>query len=208
VVAWVGLPLLGAPAGWLVDLAAGWASEHHVPLLHGIVRLLSLGTPLVAAGLGAAAGLVLAGFARWDELIATVGAGRATLNRAGKTRELARDEVVAVFLAGRDLVLLGADSRELAREQVEKAQAGPLQAAFTGQGWPWLEADPFAGEFRLWVAGLPGLPPGGDALLLARSKFAPDKRDDREELRQELARLGVVVRDEGRKQYVRTVALS
>ena len=203
IVSWLALPPAGALAGWLVDLAAGWAADQPIPLMHGLIRLLSLGTPLFAAGIGALAGLGLAAATRYEELIATVGPRSVTLERGNRRGELPRDGVVAVFLAGRDLVLLTPDSRELAREKTEKAQFGPLREAFTGQGWPWLEADPFAADFRLWVAGLPGLPPGADALLLAREKLKPDQRGDREELRQELGRIGVVVRDEGRKQYVR-----
>jgi cysteinyl-tRNA synthetase len=49
------------------------------------------------------------------------------------------------------------------------------------------------------VPGVDGLPPGADALLTAREKNS----DDADELRAELARLGVVVRDEKGKQYWR-----
>ena len=51
----------------------------------------------------------------------------------------------------------------------------------------------------------PTLPVGADALLKARAR-ALDKGDsgDAAELRSELARLGVVVRDEKKRQFVRT----
>jgi len=56
------------------------------------------------------------------------------------------------------------------------------------------------------VEDLPGLPEGAGALLRARAQ-ALEKRKDREvaELRRELGRLGVVVRDEKRRQYWRTI---
>ena len=50
----------------------------------------------------------------------------------------------------------------------------------------------------------PDLPPGADPLLRARAKVL-GKRDEAAELRAELARIGLVVRDERKRQYVRTL---
>ncbi|WP_420911227.1 CysS/YqeB C-terminal domain-containing protein [Streptomyces nigrescens] len=52
---------------------------------------------------------------------------------------------------------------------------------------------------------MPGLPQGANALLKARAQLL-DKRSssgDLRELREKLARMGVVVRDEKRRQYWR-----
>jgi hypothetical protein len=50
----------------------------------------------------------------------------------------------------------------------------------------------------------PDLPQAADAFLRARARaLKDDKTDDVAELRDELARLGVVVRDEKKKQYWR-----
>ncbi|MFC0098495.1 hypothetical protein ACFFKH_13285 [Micromonospora marina] len=54
------------------------------------------------------------------------------------------------------------------------------------------------------MEGLPGLPPGADALLRARQRALDGGHDaETRELHGELARLGVVVRDEGKRQYWR-----
>ena len=50
----------------------------------------------------------------------------------------------------------------------------------------------------------PDLPQAADAFLRARARaLRDDKKDDAAELRDELAKLGVVVRDEKKKQYWR-----
>jgi hypothetical protein len=60
------------------------------------------------------------------------------------------------------------------------------------------------GEYRRWVPDTPDLPIGADALLKARQRaLDSDQGGDVAELRDELARLGVVVRDEAKRQYWR-----
>jgi hypothetical protein len=109
-----------------------------------------------------------------------------------------------VFLDGKKLVLLDANGAELAREDND-LNGDRLRDAFIGHEYHWrAEDDPYADRFRGWVEDMPGLPPGADALLKARAKaLRHDHGGDAAELRDELARLGVVVRDERKRQYYR-----
>jgi hypothetical protein len=68
---------------------------------------------------------------------------------------------------------------------------------------PAWDADPHAADFRLRVEGLPDLPPGADPLLRGRAEVLGEP-DEAAELRSELARIGLVVRDDEMRQYVRT----
>jgi len=117
-------------------------------------------------------------------------------------RRRERADIAAVFVDRTRLVLLGHDSGELARRASE-LEVTALKAAFTRYDFPWRDGDPHAGEYRLWVPDMPGLPPGANALLAERAKKLGSA--DARELRDELARLGVVVRDVKRKQYWRLV---
>jgi hypothetical protein len=79
-----------------------------------------------------------------------------------------------------------------------------LAAAFRSHGWPWHDDDPWADDFRRWVPGDPALPPSADAVLRARAAMLrSDKTSDAAELRRELARLDVVVRDVDKVQHWR-----
>ncbi|MFE6237140.1 hypothetical protein [Cellulosimicrobium sp. NPDC057862] len=92
---------------------------------------------------------------------------------------------------------------ELLHVRTELA-TGRLAAAFRSHGWPWHDDDPWADEFRRWVPGDPSLPPSADAVLRARAAMLrSDKTADAAELRRELARLDVVVRDVDKVQHWR-----
>ncbi|MFF3865569.1 hypothetical protein [Micromonospora sp. NPDC001898] len=206
-VMWGGFPLVGAGIGWLFTVVAGpVAGLPWVPAQGWFELLAGLPQPWAPAGalaLGALAGLVVAGIGTWERLRVEVDADRVRLRRDGRDREISRRTVRVVFVDRRDLVLLGDGEEELARERGD-VSAGRLAAAFRGHGWPWADADPHRDAYRRWVDGLPGLPAGADALLRARQRAVDQgRRGDADDLRRELARLGVVVRDEEKRQYWR-----
>lgn len=213
VLVWVGFPTLGAGAGWLARILADWLVSLPFAPFKGPARFVtSLPEPQLTIGalaLGALAGLVVAGIARYESLRVTVLAEQVEFSRKGSRREYPGHAVAAAFLDGKRLVLLGTSGEELAREPCE-LDAGKLRAAFAAHGYRWLDQDPYAGEFRRWVPDTPGLPEGADALLKARERalrkggFAAEQ--DVAELRDELARLGVVVREEKKRQYWRLAA--
>ncbi len=152
------------------------------------------------------AGLVLGLVAQYEQLVVRLSDDRVVLTSKGREREFPRDAVAAVFRDGKQLVLLGRDGGELARQECD-LDAARVADAFTEHGYVWADADPHQDEFRRWVPGTPGLPEGANAILKARQESLEKKGpsdDDVRELRGELARLGVVVRDEKRRQYWRT----
>jgi hypothetical protein len=64
--------------------------------------------------------------------------------------------------------------------------------------------DPRKDEYRRWVEDLPDLPAGANAILKARAR-ALDRGDkeDAAQLRQELGKLGIVVREESKHRFWR-----
>ncbi|MFF5052151.1 hypothetical protein ACFY1S_03050 [Micromonospora sp. NPDC000663] len=208
-VMWGGFPLLGAGAGWLLAAATGWLVRlPWVPFRDLVEWLDRLPEPQATIGtiaVGVLAGLVVAGIGTAERLIVTVDAAQVRLRRAGADQAVARAETRAVFVDDGHLVLLDADGAELVREATD-LPSDRLAAAFRAHGWGWADADPHRPAYRLWVPDLPGLPGGADALLRARERALDrDRRDDVRELRRELGRIGVVVRDEGKRQYWRVV---
>jgi hypothetical protein len=207
---WAGFPLLGAAAGWLLTLGAGWLST--VPF--GPVRWLfswvaTIPEPVAtigAAAVGGLLGLAVAVQAQREALAVTVTDHGATLRRDGAAHEVPRAAVRAVFVDATHLVLLDGQARELAREPSD-LDIDRLAAAFRAHGYPWRDGDPHRDAYRRWVPGTPGLPAGADALLKARQR-ALDRAAGEEvaQLRDDLARLGVVVRDEAKRQYWRQIS--
>lgn len=205
---WAGLPALGLGAGWLLPRALDWVAARERLPLPGPLRLVAeLPRPLVTVAAllaGVLAGLALAHRATTESLVLTVGAHAVQLRREGTTQEVARADVAAVFLDGDRLVLLDRDTTELATAPCEAYHARVAQA-FLRHGYPWHpEGDPYESDYRRWVPGLPGLPPGADALFTARQRaLERGDRADAAALRADLAALGLVVRDRDRRQYYR-----
>lgn len=206
---WLGFPVLGAAAGWLVLTIAGWVTSLPWAPLQGPFELVASvadrpWATVVAIAVGIVAGLVVALLAENDYLIVTVDDSRVTVARGESTRDVPRTSIDAVFLDGKQLVLLGRGTEELAREGGD-VDAGRLAAAFVAHGYPWqADGDPHLAEFRRWVEDTPDLSAGANALFTARAR-ALDKGDDEDvaQLRAELAKLGIVVRDEKKHQFWR-----
>jgi hypothetical protein len=198
---WLGVPLI---AGGLLPLVVRLGLRVPLPGPWALVR--DLPTPAVtisAAVLGAALGLVLAAFADREALTVRIGAAEVVLSRPGTVRAVPRADVAVAFGDRDHLVLLGRTGRELAREP-SYLGARRLEAAFTAHGVAWSAGDPYRDAYRRWVPGLPELPATAHALLTAR-QTAIDNGDekDQRELRDELGRLGYVIRDDHKRQYWR-----
>ncbi|MEV0717678.1 hypothetical protein [Asanoa sp. NPDC050611] len=205
---WLLFPVLGVGLGWVVQWAAGWVAGLPVAPLKGVFRAIDEApdpqAALAAMGVGLVLGVIVAVLAVADMLVIRVGAGEVELSRGGKKRSFARGDVTGVFFDGKELVLLGRASTELAREKTDLSKTG-VEAAFTAKGYPWLAGgDPHRDEFRIWTRLDDDLPGVAHGLLIDRATALEKGRsEDAAVLREQLLKLGVVVRDEKKKQYWR-----
>jgi hypothetical protein len=207
-VVWVAAAATGAGLVWLLKLAAGWLAElPWAPLQGPFGVVASLPEPQATIGacvVGAGLGLVLAHYVDQELLTVRVSRTEVTLARTGiPTVVVARSAVATAFVDAEHLVLLGRSGEEVAREPCHLS-VRRLSAAFAGAGVAWAEKDPYTDAYRRWVPATDGLPVGADALFAARQRaLKAGDTDDVAELRSELGRLGVVVRDVSKRQYWR-----
>ncbi|XRQ03962.1 YqeB family protein [Actinomadura welshii] len=198
--------LVGAGAGWLLGLLADWLVTLPYAPMKGPARLVGMIPDTLLPALGAAAGLVVGLIAQYEQLVIRLHTSHLVLTRKGCQQRLSREDIGTVCRDGKELVVLGTDGGELARHECG-IDFGRVADTFTEHGYLWADADPYRDDFRLWVPDSPGLYQGANALLKARQKAleGKDTDEDVQMLREELARLGVVVKDEKRRQYVRTI---
>lgn len=202
---WVGC---GVVVGWLAPLLADWLVTLRWAPLKGPAELVSSiaepGRTIGAVGVGALLGLVVGFVVVHESLAVSISRGRVVLTVRDASQEFGCDEVGLVVRDGKQLVLLDPDGMEVAREDCHLSWRR-LADAFAERGYRWADEDPHREEFRRWVPGVPGLPDGADALLRARAtaREKDESAEDARELRRELLRLGVVVRDEKKRQYWR-----
>lgn len=203
---WTVPPLLGAAAGalirWVVVSDVGW-----LPLPGWVLLINRVPEPWLAIGLtvaGLVAGLAVSAAIHEDRVTIRLSPRRVKLAHGDEEpTELARTALSAVYFDRDELVLLGRDGEELARQACDLDREAVV-AAFRRHGYPWYDQDPHANEYRRWVPGLPELPAGADALLRARKKALQEQdRDEAAQLRQELARRGLAVRDDEQRQFWR-----
>lgn len=204
---WVVLPVLGALLGWGLKAVAGWYAGLPWAPVQGPFQLVSSIAPpwglVIALAVGVAAGLAFAYL--WAREMVTLTVSRAQVRIESDEVQRVVDRPAAAFRDGKKLVLLGVDGNEVARETVELSFRR-VRAAFEAHGYRWLDADPYADAYKIWVADEPALPVGANALLKARKKALADgEKAESAELRHELGKLGVVVREEKGRQYWRSV---
>ncbi|MEV6300241.1 hypothetical protein AB0M02_12630 [Actinoplanes sp. NPDC051861] len=130
----------------------------------------------------------------------TVTAERVRFDVGDEHRTLARSDIEAIFLDGSVLVVLDLESRQAFRGEPQ-AEAATLERVFREFGYPWRDADPFAGLYQPWSPESGQVPVAVEAVLAARA-VAVRKRAGREsaELREALQKLGYEVRDDGDRQ--------
>ena len=205
---WTAFPLLGAIAAWLVRLAATWAVLVGIPI-PGLVRLLTrFPEPEATFGIlaiGFVLGLIVAGLAERDYVTLTVDHNEVTLRHGQTSHTFARTSIGAVFVDAKEVVLLGRGTEELVRQRGDLPDVRRIEEAFVAHGYPWRTGgDPYGNEYRRWVDDAPELPAAAHAVLRARDRaLRTGDQGDVTELRTELGRLGLVVRDQNKRQYWR-----
>ena len=204
---WVLCPVLGAAAVWGLKLAAGWITTLDWFPFQGVFELVTdVPEPwatVAALAIGAVGGGLLAVLWAAEMMTVEVSHERVTLRKDDKTFDFGRNEVESAFAEGKQLVLLSPTGAELARETSDLSRAR-LEQAFTGQGYRWRAADPFANEFRMWVEHAPELSPDVNALFTARRKaIAKYEHEEAAELAREIRKRGVCVKDLKKRQYYR-----
>ncbi len=211
----VGFPALGALAGWLLKLLANWSASWPWVPWEGPVKIIN-GAPepaatLVSLAIGAVVGTVVVFLAEYGYVTVTIENDQIKLARGESSQTVPRASVGAVFADGKRLVVLGGRGEELAVEAKNEGADLPtiaqLAEGFQAHGYPWMPGgDPYRAEYKRWVEDMPNLPPGANALFKARAT-ALEKEDEKNiaELREELAKLGLVVRDTDDRQWWRGV---
>lgn len=204
---WTAFPTGGAALGILVAQLPGWiAALPWAPNQEQIAELAEVVGVKVTVALvviGALAGAFLALLSYDDMVTVTVDDASLELRRGEVSTKLEAANITGVFVDGKEVVVGGASGAELMREQTDHS-AARIRAAVEAHGYPWLDTDPHDHEFERWVDGVPAMGEHANAVLRAReSALEAGEAADARELRAEAARLGIVVRDRGGRQYWR-----
>lgn len=210
IVLYGGFGAAGPVLGYFLPRIAAWALKLPWVPFEGPLKLINLFNgfwlDMIIALLGLIVGLVVASTAVKEMLVVTIGDEEVQLDKDGHKQIIGRKEIDTVFLDGQQLVILGKSGYELVREKIDETPKIVVDG-FKRHGYVWSTGgDPFKDEYRRWVPDTPDISPSANAVMKAREK-ALQKKETKEmkELRNELMKLGIVVRDEGTSQYWRQV---
>lgn len=209
---WLLLPAIGLGMGLLVSRIPGWVAA--LPWFPNQSRIAELAdvvgfrTALVLGVIGLLAGVFLA-LVSYDAITsAFITPQRIDLTVDGHSRTFRRHTVQDIFREDGQLVILDTKGAELLRYKSE-LDVGRLREALHANGYVWRDADPYEDAYARWADGSTGLSQDEHALLrVRREALASGDSSDQVELREELASCGIVIRDRGKKQYWRRVAVT
>ncbi|NEW07635.1 DUF308 domain-containing protein [Paenibacillus sp. SYP-B3998] len=210
VLIWVLLLISGFVLGWFLPNIANWAVRLVWVPFKGPLELIASfkGSWLryLTTSIGVLAGLYIIYIVFKESLTISISDKDVQLSINDIEETYAKEELTVCFLENKQLVLLGTWGQELFREKVESSSTR-ISDAFKRYGFPWSKEDPFKDQYRLWVSASPDLELGVNALLQAR-KIAIEKKEisDVKEIKRELSKLGIAVRDEANLQYWRTTS--
>jgi hypothetical protein len=205
---WTAFPGGGAVLGFVLAHVPGWiATLPWFPNQEKIAELATVIGPKATAAL-VVAGALVGGFVAlmaYDDIVSvTIDGASVTVKRSGTEAMFPRSTVAGAFVEAKHLVLRGPRGEELAREKTDLAPK-KLRAGFAAHDYEWHERDPYGEAFTRWFDGATGLSRDAHAILRAR-QTALENGDEGElrDLRRELSHHGVVVREDGKRQYWRS----
>lgn len=204
---WVGPPIAGLVIGWFIPRIAKWAiSLAWVPFkgpLELIASLHGSWVVFLTTCIGLIAGFGLTYIAFKESLVISVSDKDVHLKINEVEETFVKEDISVAFLDGKQLVLLGTLGEQIFREKHEST-GDKVAEAFIKHCYPWAQADPFIDQYKRWVPDLPELTPSANALLKARDRaLQKGEKENVKDLHREIAKLGITVRDEEKRQYWR-----
>lgn len=201
------LMVLGGVIGWFVPIIANWILKLPVVPMEKLILFItffdSLWVSCIATVIGTIAGLLFGVMILDERLEVTISFNNLQLKFGGKTNFIEKNDIMAIYIENEYLIILGQNSNELYREVIDE-EKDTVREAFNKHQYPWNETDPFASEYERWALGNTHFPEKINVLLYARDcALKEEKEEDAKYLREDLAQLGAVIRDERNGQYVR-----
>lgn len=205
-----GFGFLGLVLGYFIPQIVTFALKFPWVPFEGPMRLIHsidgswVGIALTLLGL--LAGLAVANISIRETLIITITGKEVQLDKDGHTQTIERKDVQTIFLDGKQLVILGESGYELARGTIDESPV-KVKGGFEQYRYPEVtEGDPYMDLYRRWIPDDPAISSSANAVMRAREKALKEKnKEEIADLRNELAKMGYVVRDEKTRQYWRQV---
>lgn len=116
-----------------------------------------------------------------------------------------KSEVKEIFMEDNNVVITGNKGQELLSEKTD-IKKEKIREIFLYHHYLWCEQDPYVDEFKLWALEDHLLGENTNSILYERrNAIREGDKKKAKNLKMDLNELGVVVKDQGKDQYVRKI---
>ncbi|MBU8568226.1 hypothetical protein KM914_17730 [Virgibacillus pantothenticus] len=201
--------IIGGVLGWYIPAIADWLlTLPFIPmegLLEKIVSFDRFLVSVIASVIGIILGFAFSWYVFYETLKIQISEQEVQLYIRNTQQVIKKGDITAVFMEQKQLVIQDLDGNESFRE-VSDIEVERVEEAFREHGYPWCDEDPYLHEFRKWELGNSVFPSEINSILYERLKaIREDEEKQANLLKQDLNKLGVVVKDRKTEQYVRMV---
>lgn len=127
------------------------------------------------------------------------------INKDDKEKTIQKSEIKAIFMEDNEVVITDHKGQELLSEKTD-IKKEKIREIFLYHHYPWCEQDPYVNEFNLWTLEDHTLGEKVNSILYERRKAIREgDKKKAKNLRMDLNELGVVVKDQGEDQYIRSI---
>ncbi|MDQ0214522.1 hypothetical protein J2S13_000918 [Oikeobacillus pervagus] len=162
-------------------------------------------TPIVLSIIGILSGVILSFLTYYEALKIYKVNCFLYAEQGDQNKKLPINNIEKCFMEGKYLVIISKDHREWIRAKTE-VSAKKVEISFLNHHISWAESDPYEQDFRLWELNDERYSHEVNKLLYERRLALREKMEkEATHLLNDLSELGVVVKNKGEKQYVRTI---
>lgn len=127
------------------------------------------------------------------------------INKDDKEKIIRKSEVKEIFMEDNNVVITGNKGQELLSEKTD-IKKEKIREIFLYHHYLWCEQDPYVDEFKLWTLEDHLLGEKTNSILYERrNAIREGDKKKAKNLKMDLNELGVVVKDQGKDQYVRKI---
>ncbi|MEK4433116.1 hypothetical protein MHB54_28580 [Paenibacillus sp. FSL M7-0802] len=127
------------------------------------------------------------------------------INKDDKEKIIRKSEVKEIFMEDNNVVITGNKGQELLSEKTD-IKKEKIREIFLYHHYLWCEQDPYVDEFKLWALEDHLLGENTNSILYERrNAIREGDKKMAKNLKMDLNELGVVVKDQGKDQYVRKI---
>lgn len=127
------------------------------------------------------------------------------INKDDEEKIIRKSEVKEIFMEDNNVVITGNKGQELLSEKTD-IKKEKIREIFLYHHYLWCEQDPYVDEFKLWALEDHLLGENTNSILYERrNAIREGDKKKAKNLKMDLNELGVVVKDQGKDQYVRKI---